>query len=256
MRKWQNTENKIGSLIFMITVILIWELVIRIHSLPKYILPAPSAIIISLVDSWQILWEHTRTTLLEALSGFVAAIIIGVFISAVMNRYKIVKNIFYPILVISQTVPIIAIAPLLMIWMGFGIHPKIVIVILVCFFPVAVNVTEGLAVVDRDLINLLKVMKASSWQIFFKVQLPAVMPAFFSGVKIAATYSIMGAVISEWIGAKSGLGIYMTRAMSSFRTEALFADILIIVVLSIGLFKLIEWLEKKIIPWTMLNNKE
>jgi len=256
MRKLQNTESNVSSLVFMILTIFIWEVVINIISLPKYILPAPSVIIKALIESRQVLWIHTQTTLFEALSGFIVAIITGVFISAVMNKFKIVKNIFYPILVISQTVPIIAIAPLFMIWMGFGICPKIVIVVLVCFFPIAVNVTEGLALVDRDLINLMKVMKANSWQIFFKVELPAVMPAFFSGIKIAATYSIMGAVISEWIGAKSGLGIYMTRAMSSFRTEALFADILIIVVLSIGLFKLIEWLEKKLMPWTILNSKE
>ena len=251
MRKWQNTENNFWSAAFIIFIILLWELLVQLYSIPGYILPAPSKIMLTLIDSRQVLWEHTKITVFEALSGFMAAVIIGILIAGVMNRFNVIKKILYPILVISQTIPIIAIAPLFMIWLGFGIQPKIVIVILVCFFPIAVSVTQGLAVVDRDLVNLLKVMKANSWQIFFKVELPAVMPAFFSGLKISATYSIMGAVIAEWIGAKKGLGIYMTRAMSSFCTEALFSDILIIVVLSIGLFKFIEWLEKKVMPWTI-----
>jgi len=245
MRKWQNTENNFWSVAFIIFIVFLWELMIHIYAIPVYILPAPSKILLTLMESKEVLWEHTKITLLEALSGFFIAMVLGILIAGMMNRFRILKKIFYPILVISQTIPIIAIAPLFMIWMGFGIQPKIVIVILVCLFPIAVNVTEGLSVVDRDLVNLLKVMKANSWQIFHKVELPAVMPAFFSGLKISATYSIMGAVIAEWIGAKKGLGIYMTRAMSSFRTEALFADIIIIIVLSIGLFKFIEWLEKK-----------
>lgn len=249
MKKWLNTESKLLPSLFILILIVLWEIIIRINAIPQYLLPAPSSIIYELYNSRHILWLHTRTTLLEASTGFFIAVVIGIFVAGLMNRYKIFKNIMYPLLVISQTVPIIALAPLFMIWMGYGILPKIVIVILVCFFPITVNVTEGLAAIDKDLINLLRTMNATSWQVFIKAELPAVMPSFFSGLKIAATFSIMGAVIGEWIGAQSGLGIHMTRAMNSFRTTALFADILIIVVLSMILFKCIEWLGTKIMPW-------
>lgn len=249
MKKWRNIENKIIPLAFLLVLIIIWEFTIKIYQVPNYILPAPSAILKALAINRQVLWVHTKTTLIEAGIGFVMATIFAIILSVYMNKYTLLKKMIYPILVISQTIPIIALAPLFMIWLGFGILPKIVIVILVCFFPIAVSVTEGLTTVDNDLIHLLKSMKATPWDIFVKVELPATMPSFFSGLKIAATYSIMGAVIGEWIGAKSGLGIYMTRAMSSFQTDALFADILIIVMLSIGVFQLIDLLGKKVMPW-------
>lgn len=242
-------RNKLISYSVLSSLIIIWEIIIKLYKVPEHILPAPSAIINALIENWEILWINTRTTIIEATAGFVIAIIFGVIIAVIMNNSKLMKDILYPILVLSQTVPIIALAPLFMIWFGFGIVTKIVIVIVVCFFPITVSVVEGLETVDKDLINLMKVMKANSWQIFTKVQLPSVLPSFFSGLKIAATYSILGAVIGEWIGAKNGLGIFMTRAMNSFRTDVLFADILIVVILSIMLFKLIEIISKIIMPW-------
>lgn len=254
MRKWGNIGDKLIPIAFIVSLIILWEMIIIVYRIPKYILPAPSVIIDALINNRQVLWEHTKTTILEASIGFFIATIFAVFIAGLMNKYGILKKIIYPILVISQTVPIIALAPLFMIWFGFGILPKIIIVVLVCFFPIAVSVIEGLATVDKDLINLMKVMGASPFQIFMKVQLPATLPAFFSGLKIAATYSIMGAVIAEWIGAKSGLGVYMTRTMSSFNIEALFADIFIVVLLSMGIFRFIEWIGKKIMPWNEKTN--
>lgn len=249
MKKWENTGDRVLPIAFIVFFIMLWEILIKVYHIPKYILPAPSGILDALIYNREILWEHTKTTIFEAGVGFFAATIFAVFISGLMNKYKLLKKVVYPIFVISQTIPIIALAPLFMIWLGFGILPKVVIVVLVCFFPIAVSVIEGLATVDEDLINLMKVMGANPYQIFMKVQLPSTLPAFFSGLKIAATYSIMGAVLAEWIGAKSGLGVYMTRAMSSFSIEALFADIFIVVLLSIGIFQLIEILSKKIMPW-------
>ncbi len=249
MKRLVNTENNILPGAFIIFLLSLWEIVIRSFDIPKYILPSPSAIVKALYVNRAILLEHTKITVIEAGVGFIFAILFAVILAAIMNKSKLLKDMIYPILVISQTVPIIALAPLFMIWLGFGILPKIVIVVLVCFFPITISVTEGLETVDQDMINLMKVMKASPREIFFKVQLPATLPTFFSGLKIAATYSIMGAVIGEWVGAKSGLGVYMTRAMSSFKTDALFADILIIVVLSILVFKVIEYIGKVIMPW-------
>lgn len=240
----------------MIFCISIWEFSIRIYEVPNYILPSPSAIIKALDKYKSILWEHTQTTLFEAMIGLLLAIVFAIFLAIIMNRYRLIKQMIYPILVVSQTIPIIALAPIFMVWLGFGVLPKILIVILVCFFPISISVAEGLATVDKDLINLLKSMKATPWQIFVKVELPATLPSFLSGLKIAVTYSIMGAVIGEWIGARNGLGIFLTRAMKSHHTDAMFADILIIVVMSVGLFQLVDFLGKKIMPWNKTTKEE
>ncbi|NMA66709.1 MAG: ABC transporter permease subunit, partial [Clostridiaceae bacterium] len=138
----------------------------------------------------------------------------------------------------------IVLAPLFAIWLGFGLLPKILLVILVCFFPVAVTFTQGLLETDESMDELLNVMGAGRWKSFCILRIPQAIPSLFSGLKIAATYSIMAAVISEWVGAKMGLGIFMTRAMSSFRTSLLFADILVIVILSLAIYKVIEIVEK------------
>ncbi len=239
---------------FMLVLVIIWEMIIRIVEVPNYILPAPTAIVSFLFANFGLLMSHTKTTIVEALLGLFLAVVFSLFLAMIMNRFKTIKQMIYPLLVVSQTVPIIAVAPLFMIWFGFGMLPKILIVILVCFFPIVVNLTHGLENVDQDLVDLMGVMQANSIQIFTKVQLPAILPSFFSGLKIAATYSVMGAVIAEWVGAKSGLGVYMIRVMRAFMTDALFADILIIVILSIGLFQLISFVEKKVMPWKGKEN--
>ena len=249
MKRLISTENNLLPAGFILALTLLWEFVVRVLEVPKYVLPAPSGILNALYRSREVLLLHTKTTITEAVIGFAAAIVIALFLAGVMNRWKKFKKMFYPVIVISQTVPIIVLAPLIMIWLGFGIMPKISIVVLTCFFPIVISITEGLETVDEDIISMMRVMRASTWQIFTKVKLPAVLPAFFSGLKIAATYSIMGAVIAEWIGAQSGLGVYMTRAMHSFHTEELFADILIVVVLSICMFEIINYTGKKIMPW-------
>lgn len=242
-------KKRLLPLSFIVFLVLICEFVVRVFDVKHYILPAPSSVLIKLFEDRVLLFNHALTTLLEAALGFGIAIILAIILAGIMDRFKLVKLIFYPILVISQTVPIISLAPLFLIWFGLGILPKVIVVILVCFFPIVVSLLEGLSVVDKDMINLMKILKASPLQIFIKVKIPATLPAFFSGLKIAATYSIMGAVIAEWLGAKDGLGIYMTRAMNSFQTDALFADILVIVMISMGVFMLIDLLGKKLMPW-------
>ena len=146
-------------------------------------------------------------------------------------------------------------APLFAMWFGFGLLPKIMVVILVCFFPIVVSLLEGLNSLDQDILNLMKSMKANRWQIFFLAKFPSSLANFFSGLKIAATYSIIGAVIGEWMGGKSGLGVYMTRVRQSFALDKVFATILIIIVLSIILFKIIELIQFLVMPWRRAINK-
>lgn len=241
--------NKILPGLFIGALVLLTEYVLRKFSVPHYILPLPSDVVGSLIEDREILWLHTQATLYEAGIGFAVAIGLSIVIAGIMNRLPLVKALFYPLMVISQTIPIIAIAPLFMIWFGFGTLPKIIVVVVVCFFPIVVSLIEGLAVVDKEMIHLMKSMNAKSYQIFLKVEVPSVMPAFFSGLKIAGTYAIMGAVIAEWLGAQSGLGIYMTRAMHSYKTDALFADICIIVTISMVLFKAIDIIGQRLMPW-------
>lgn len=237
----------------ILLLIVLWECAVELFKVPGYILPGPLAVAGVFQSTWHLILSHTVVTLNEALSGFGLSIAVGLLLSFIMNRWEIIRRILYPILVISQAIPIIALAPLIIIWFGVGVLPKIVIVILVCFFPICVSTTQGLQSSDRDMINLMKVMGAGHFRIFKEVTLPSALPHFFAGLKIAGTYSIMGAVIGEFLGAKSGLGIFMTRTISSYRTDMLFAGAVVVVLLSIGVFKIIEIAEKLIIPWNFLN---
>lgn len=248
-KKSESTENNLLFILSFMILTLLVEFIVRIRKIPNYILPSPSSVVRTLWTTRKLLWEHSMVTLLEAISGFIISIVLAFIIGALIYNKKRIKAIIYPFLLISQTVPLIAIAPLILIWFGFGVMPKIIIVIIVCIFPILVSFLDGLSSTDKELIELFKVMKASKTRIFFTCILPNSLSSFLAGCKIAATYAIMGAVIGEWLGAQKGLGIYMTRALSSFKTESLFASIVIVILLSIILFKIIEGIEYLMMPW-------
>jgi len=229
--------------------VVLWETIVRLNNTPEYRLPAPSAIISEFVKSWDVLMGHTVVTLYETILGFIIGIAAACLFAVFVDSIGVFEKIFMPFAVLSQTIPLVALAPLLAIWFGFGIVPKIILTVLVVFFPVTVNLIQGLKSTDPELLEMMTGMGATKRQIFTKLKVPTAAPYFFSGLKISAAYAVMGAVISEWTGASKGLGIYMTRAMSSFKTAALFADIVIIALLSILLYKFIELLENKIITW-------
>lgn len=236
--------------------LLLWEFFVRLSQVDIWILPAPTDIIQAMVKQYPILLDHTLITLYEALVGFLLAVIVALFLALLIDSFSFFKRGFYPILVASQTIPIIAIAPLLLIWFGYGLLPKIVVVALVCFFPIVLNTIDGLNQADSGLISLLHTMNATKWQIYKKVRFPSALPSLFSGLRIAATYSIMGAVIGEWLGANKGLGIYMKNSSHSFLTAQVFAAILIIVLTSILFFSFLLLLEQKLIPWAKLNQED
>ena len=242
-------------MIFFIVLLLIWEAISRFGVFPPFILPSPSSIIVSLVTNFTSMQYDILITLYEAAVGFIIAIILSVVIAIAMDSIIGFKKTIYPVLIISQTVPIIIIAPLFIIWFGYGYAPKIIIVTLICFFPITISLLQGLTAVDKELVDLLRSMGSNKLQIYKFVKIPSAMPNFFSGLKIAATYSIMGATIGEWVGGKSGLGVYMIRAKQAFETDRVFAAIIIIVILSILLLKLIEFAEKKNMPWLKISNE-
>lgn len=187
--------------------------------------------------------------MLETIIGLIVAILLGIVIAGAMDLSSFLRRALYPLLVASQTIQILAIAPLLIIWFGFGLLPKVIIVVLICFFPMAVSTADGLASSDPDHVALLKSMGANRGQIWRVVRLPSALPSFFSGLRIAVTYSVVGATIGEWVGGSAGLGLYMLRSKNALATDQVFVAIVITSVISIGLFALIYMLERSLLPW-------
>ncbi len=234
----------------------IWWSLPGLLKLPKYILPTPLDVIRVFISDYRILWEHTHTTLKEAGLGLAISFLLGICVAIMMNRSRALRNSIYPILVLSQSIPIVAIAPLITIWLGLGTTSKLVVVILVCFFPIAVNSYEGFKSIDRDYIDVMLVMKATRYQIYRYVIIPSTLPQILSGLKISASYAVIGAVIAEWLGGEKGLGIYMIRVMSTYDTDKLFAAIVVVVFFSLIFFKLIDMGESIFLPWIKLKTKE
>lgn len=255
MKKWENIGNRAVPILFLTLLVIIWQFIVDSGIIARYILPSPWDVIVVSIRILPELKDHIYTTLQEALTGFMIAILFSVTLAILMDNFTLIKKAVQPLLVVSQTIPIMVLAPLFAMWFGFGLLPKIMVVILVCFFPIVVSLLEGLNTLDPDLLNLMKSMKASRWQMFYLAKFPSSLPNFFSGLKIAATYSIIGAVIGEWMGGMSGLGVYMTRVRQSFALDKVFATILIIIFLSIILFKIIELIQFLLMPWRRTISK-
>ncbi|MEK5232137.1 ABC transporter permease [Lysinibacillus sp. FSL K6-0232] len=234
-----------GRTIFFIAFLLfIWELIVYVAEVPQWLLPAPSVIVREGFQSYQTFIPHALATVQLALLGLVIGIGCGLIVAIILHRFTFIRELFYPILIMSQNIPILVLAPLLIIWFGFGLLPKLIIICLVCFFPIVIATMDGFRQTDAALKHYFQMIGASKAQTFWKLEWPYAYPAIFSGVKIAATYSVMGAVIAEWLGAKKGIGVYMTLAQSSFRTDRVFVAIFAIVLLSLLLFSSIRLLEK------------
>ena len=255
MKKYINIENKFIPIAFQLLILFIWQITVDMWKIPQYIMPSPKDIINALVNIFPSITEHIYVTLYEAMVGLVISILFALILAILMDNVKLIKKCIYPIVVVSQTIPIIALAPLFIIWFGFGILPKIIVVVLVCFFPILVSLIDGLESVDMDRVNLLKTMGASKFQIFTMVKLPSSTVNFFSGLRIAATYSIMGAIIGEWLGGDKGLGVYMIRVKNSYALDKVFAVIIIIVALSMALFGVLYLLQYLLTPWSR-NKKD
>lgn len=246
-------SNKLLPIVTILALMLIWEGIVRINEIEKYILPAPSDIFNVLIKDFNNMIPHILTTLYEGTLGFIIAIIIALILAIIMDLVPLIKKAMYPILVISQTIPTIALAPLFIIWFGFGTLPKVIVVVITCFFPIVISISDGLEGVDKDLINHFKLMGANKFKSFIHLKLPYGLINFFSGMRIAATYSIMGAIIGEWLGGQVGLGVYMTRARSAYALDKMFAAIVLIILMSMIIFFIVGFIEKLCKPW---NNKE
>lgn len=226
-----------------------WEIGVRVTDTPRWFLPTPTEVARETIDSRALLWGHTRTTLQEVLAGFTIAAAIGIISALGIASSRIAERAIYPAIVASQAIPIIALAPILLIWFGYGMTPKVIVVVLICFFPIAINMADGLRSVDPDAVALLRSMGANRWQIMRIVRIPSSMPFLLSGLRIAAAVSVIGAIVGEWVGASSGLGYLMTRSASQFQTPLLFSAVGISALMGITMFTLVVIAERFLIPW-------
>lgn len=238
----------------LLVLILIWELSVQIGKVPAYILPAPTAIAGVFGNYWHRLLPNALVTLSEVLIGFIGAVVVGVPLAVMIVYSRAMEKAVYPLIVASQTVPKVAIAPLLLTWFGYGMTPKIVIVILLAFFPIVINSVMGLKSSSREMIYLARSMGASGFQTFWRFRLPQALPSIFAGLKLATVLSVIGAVVAEFIGADKGLGYLILIAGANFDITRQFASIILITLIGVLFFVTLEQLERFFIPWKTRSN--
>jgi len=226
-----------------------WKLLADALSIEPFLIPAPSEIASALWNDRDLLVEDGWVTLREVVLGFALSLVAGLSFAALLHLSETMRRAFYPLLVASQTVPIIVVAPILVVWFGFGITPKLVIIALICFFPITVNALDGLRAVDPDLIKLMRTLDASRLRIFLGAEAPSALPYAFSGAKIAVAVAVIGAVFGEWAGSEAGLGHLMLQASAQLETARLFAAVVVLSVFAVSLFALLSLLERRVAWW-------
>ncbi len=232
------------------TILLLLEWLVQSEFIPAFIIPAPTRVIISIFENWQpLLLEHLPATMLEFLIGFLLAAMGGIVLAAGMFFFKTLEKMLYPAVLISQMIPIIALSPIFVLWFGYTIWSKVAVTILISFFPIVVGTYDGLKSSDQEYSELLRSMGANHWQIFLKLNIPMALPSFFSGLKLAIVYALVGATIGEWLGASEGLGYYSRRMSGNLNAEGVFAAITILTLLGILLFAIVKAAEKYMLKW-------
>ena len=255
MKNLKKMRNRLPACIALLLIAVLWQLLCMSGLVPNYMLPSPLEVVSALFRDISTILYHSMYTLQEAFYGLCIGIVLAFLMATLMDRFLMVNRALYPILVITQTIPTIAIAPILVLWMGFGMAPKIALVVITTFFPIAVGLLDGYSSVDPDEIDLMRSMGAGRRQIFYHVKLPAALPHFFSGLKISASYAVVGAVVSEWLGGFTGLGVYMTRVKKAYAFDKMFAVILFIVMISLLLMAFVQFIRKIALPWDAVASK-
>ena len=251
-RKSQNITNKIWSVSAIVVILVVWQLASSLGFVDSFMLPSPIQVVQAFVKEFPTLMQHSFVTLTEAFLGLGLGILLGFVMAVLMDQFEGLYQAFYPLIVLTQTVPTVAIAPLLVLWFGYEMTPKVILIVITTFFPIAIGLLNGFRSADTDSIHLLRAMGADRWQIFRHIKLPGAMSQFFAGLRISASYAVVGAVISEWLGGFNGLGVYMTRVKQAFAFDKMFAVIFLISIISLLLMKGVDVLQKVCMPW----NKE
>ena len=249
MKRW------LPPIVIVVVLLGLWQLAASLDvianalNIEPFLVPSPSEIAQSLWADRSLLLDNGWVTLQEVLAGFALSVVAGVAFAVVLHLSPMLRRAFYPLLIASQTVPIVVIAPILVVWLGFGIGPKLVIIALICFFPITVNTLDGLRSVDPDLLKMMRTLDASRLKTFRRVEGPSALPYFFSGAKIAVAVAVIGAVFGEWAGSSSGLGHLIQQASAQLQTARTFAAVVVLSALAIVLFGLLAVIERRVAWW-------
>ncbi|MBA3717698.1 MAG: ABC transporter permease [Actinobacteria bacterium] len=243
MKRW------LPSLALVAAAIGLWELVVRAADVPDYLFPAPSAVASALADDAGLLADATAVTAREMVLGYLLAVVLALALAVALHLSAVLRRAVLPLLVVSQTVPTVVFAPILAILLGYGIGPKLVVVAIVCFFPIVVNAVDGLGAADPELVRMMRTLHGTRWGLFRRVELPGALPMIFSGARVAATYAAVGAVFGEWAGSSEGLGFVMLQSQPSLDTARIFAAVVILSLLALALYGAVTLAERLLVPW-------
>ena len=247
MRAW--LVKWVPPLLVIALLVAGWEALARLGSVEDYLLPAPSDVARALVEDRDLLLPDAWVTLREVLFGFALALAAGLGAATLLHLSPVARRALYPLVVGSQAIPVIVIAPILVIWFGFGMTPKLIVIALICFFPITVNTLDGLASVDPAQVKMLRTLDASRWQVFRRLELPSALPYVFSGARVAVAVAVIGAVFGELVGSDEGLGHAIQIGTAQLLTARVFAATLLLAVMAIALFALIGLVQRRAVPW-------
>jgi len=236
-------------LLSFVALIAFWEFAISAFQVPEYIVPAPSKFFARFYEARQLLWDHSRVTGGEVLAGFALAAVVSVPLALAIASVKVVERALYPLIIFLQLIPKIAVAPLFIVWFGFGPFPKVLLTFLLCFFPILVDSMTGFKSLDPRLLYLTQSMGARPWQTFVFIRLPAALPFIFSGLKVAIVLAVTGAIVAEFVGSNAGLGYLLLRASSNLDTALTFAVLIALSVMGLALSYGVEAAEQLVMPW-------
>jgi len=227
-----------------------WQLYADLSDVDDLILPSPSEVATALWDDRALLWDNLLVTAQEVALGILAAVVLGFVCAVALHFSRTLRRATYPLLVASQAIPIVVVAPLLIVWLGFGMAPKVAIIALICFFPIVVTTLDGLGRVDRDTLKLLRTLDASRWAAFRFAEAPAALPAALSGAKIAVAIAVIGAVFAEYSGSSEGLGHLILQAIPQLETARAWAAVLVLAAFAVALFYALDLAQRRLVPWT------
>lgn len=247
--KLQNITNNLWAVSAIVLLLLIWQTISMLGFVDGFMLPSPVQVAAAFCVEFPLLIEHSVITLTEAFLGLLLGIAFGFVMAVCMDSFEYLYKAFYPLIILTQTIPTVAIAPLMVLWFGYEMTPKVILIVITTFFPITVGLLNGFRSADSDAVNLLRAMGASKLDIFWNIKLPGAASQFFSGLRISASYAVVGAVIAEWLGGFGGLGVYMTRVKQAFSFDKMFAVIFLISIISLLLMKGVDFLQKKCMPW-------
>ncbi len=249
-------QTIITSVVTIVVIIVLWEIGVRLFNIPEFLVPTPTAVLAKMVEKASLFSMHFYVTLYETLLGFLLGVVIGIACASVIVYSRFLANVIFPVIVILQIVPKVAIAPLFLIWFGYGWESKMLIAFLIAFFPIIVNTVSGLRSVEPEMVELVRSLEATNWQIFRKVRLPNSLPYIFSGLKISITLAVIGAIIGEFVGGNQGLGYLIIVANFELDTPLMFGSLVLLSVMGLVLYGIIELLERLLIPWSTTEEEK